>query len=198
VKKILAVLALIVAGALTAQAQINFNVTSTADAVHYRGAWTAGTTETALVDLKDSTADSSGYVNSLYLGGAFKLYSAAGFNSYLGTIEYEPTKALAAILKSTNISADYVRFTIHGDVGDTVPTVGNAYLTGGAGAEFDVAVNSSGSVVWEAVYAGWQNPGIFTVKSGLQVYLGGTSTTQSAKSAKIRRLLHLRTAKISE
>jgi hypothetical protein len=190
-KRIALALTLLLAFTLPALAQVTFNVTSTADAVHYHGAWTAGTTETGLFDLKDSTADSNGYVNSFYVGGAVKLYSAAGFNSYLAEFAYEPTKSLASVLKSTNISADYLRVSVNGSFGDMVPTVGSTFLTGGAGAEVDVAVTSSGSVVWDAIYGGWQNPGIFTIKSGLQVYVGGSSvSTQSAKAAKARRVAY--------
>jgi hypothetical protein len=179
----------------TAFAQLEPTITTSADGVHYRGAWYAGTTETVLINARTSAPSTAGYVNTTAIGGAFHLYSAGpGFNSYMGTISYEPTKALATFLNKVTpaISADYVRFSVHGDVGDTVPALGSPYFTGGAGAQVDVALMSSGALVWNTVYAGWQNPGIVIVKSGLQYYFGGTSSTaslQAPKSAKIRRVL---------
>ena len=175
-------------------AQLDPTVTTTADGVHYQGAWSAGTTETALVTARTSSESARGYVNTTNVGGIFHLYSAAGFNSYLGTVGYEPTKALDSFLRKVapSISTDYVRFSIHGDVGETVPSVGNPFITGGAGGEVDIALTQSGSLVWTTIYAGWQNPGVVIVKSGLQYYFGASSTsssTQSAKSAKVRRAL---------
>jgi len=83
---------------------------------------------------------------------------------------------------------------LRGGAGSTVPAVGNTFLTGFVGAGADVAINSSGSVVWNAIYGEWQNPGVVIVKSGLQVYFGGpsTGTAQSSAAAKLRRALLLK------
>lgn len=180
--------------ATPARAQLDPTVTTTADGIHYHGAWSAGNTETALITARASTPDSYGFVNTTSIGGVFHLYSAGpGFNTYAGTVSYEPTSYLASFLHKVtpSISADYVRFSLHGDVGDTVPTVGKSYITGGGGAQFDIALTSDGALVWNTVYAGWQNPGIVIVKSGLQYYFGNTTTTnvQSRKAVKLRRAL---------
>lgn len=198
-KRILGFIALIMFSSC-AMAQVTPAISSTADAVHYRGAWTVGTTETALVDVKDSTADTSGYVNSAYIGGNFHLYSDAGFNIYEGTVAYEPQKFLAALMTKVapNISADYVHFMVHGDVGDLVPTSGSPYITGGGGAEFGINLNSSGTAEWKIVRANWHNPGIWSVDSGITyTFLSSTSTAtvQSAKMAKLRRALKTKLAR---
>ena len=199
-KRILAFASLILFGTLAfAQTGISTGAGSTADAVHYRGAWTAGTTEYINIDLKDSTADTNGYVNSLYLGGLGRIYPTAGFDTYAGYAEYVPTKTLASLIKSTNIPADSFRVYVRGGLGETIPDNGNSFVTGFAGAGVDYAITSSGSVVWNTVYAEWQNPGVVVVKSGLQVYLGGssTATVQSAKAAKERRLFGLKRAHLT-
>ena len=194
-KKIVALLALALAGAAlaTAQTGITPGVGSTADAVHFRGTWTAGTTEYVDVDLKDSAADSNGYVNSLYIGGLGRIYSSAGFDTYAGYGEFVPTKTLAALIKGTNIPADSFRVYVRGGIGETIPSVGSPFVTGFAGAGASIAITSSGSVVWETVYAEWQNPGVVVVKSGLQVYFGGSNgSAQSKQAAKLRRSRLLR------
>jgi hypothetical protein len=197
-KRILAIVSLILFGA-SAFAQLTPTVSATADAVHYRGAWTAGNTETVLLDIRDSEAGTTGNVNSLYVGGQFRLYSAAGFNSYEGTFAYEPTKAMAAFLAKVapNVSADYVHILLHGDVGDTVPTVGSPFITGGGGAEIGVNLNTTGTASWKIVRAGWQNPGTWIVDTGITyTFLSSTSTatTQSSKLAKMRRALRAKLA----
>jgi len=65
---------LVVASALMAQTGIALSVGSTADAVHYHGTWTVGSTEFTNFDVKDSAADSNGYVNSIYLGALARNY----------------------------------------------------------------------------------------------------------------------------
>lgn len=188
---IIIALALILLTAVTAVAQTGITpvVGSTADAFHYHGSWYAGTTETAGIDVKDSTADSSGYVNSLYIGALGRLYSAGGFNSYGGYGEYVPTKTLAAFIKSTNIPADSFRVYFRGGVGETIPTgAGSPFVTGFAGGGASIAINTSGTIVWDTVYAEWQNPGVVVVKSGLQYYFGAAQA-QSAKAAATRRSL---------
>ena len=185
---------LVVASALMAQTGIALSVGSTADAVHYHGTWTVGSTEFTNFDVKDSAADSNGYVNSIYLGALARNYGTAGFSTYGGYAEYVPTKFIASVLKSTNIPADSFRVYLRGGAGSTVPAVGNTFLTGFMGAGADVAINSCGSVVWNAIYGEWQNPGLVIVKSGLQVYFGGTATgtPQSSAAAKLRRALLLK------
>ena len=183
-----------------AQAQLTPTISATADAVHYRGNWYAGNTETALVDIKDTTASTTGYVDSLFVGGNFRLYNAAGFNSYEGTVAYVPTKALAAFLAKVapNVSADYVHILLHGDVGDTVPTKGSPFITGGGGAEVGVNLNTSGTAEWKIVRAGWQNPGVWYVDTGITyTFLNGAnaSTVQSSKLAKLRRALRSKLAR---
>jgi hypothetical protein len=189
--------ALIFASVLSAQTGITLSVGSTADAVHYHGAWTVGSSEFATYDVKDSAADSNGYVNSIYLGALARNYGTAGFSTYGGYADYVPTKFVASVLKSTNIPTDSFRVYLRGGAGSTVPAVGNTFLTGFMGAGADVAINSSGSVVWNAIYGEWQNPGIVIVKSGLQVYFGGTATgtAQSSAAAKMRRALFLQRRK---
>lgn len=199
-KRILTFVSLVLFGTLAAFAQLTPTISATADAVHYRGSWTAGNTETALLDIKDSTASTTGYVNSLYVGGNFNLYSAAGFNSYKGEIAYEPTKALAGFLAKVapNVSADYVHVLLHADVGDTVPTVGSPFITGGGGGEFGVNLNTTGTAEWKIVRVNWQNPGVWAVDTGITyTFLSGTSssTVQSPKLAKLRRALHSKLAR---
>ena len=176
--------------AATAQTGITPSFTSTADAVHYRGSWTPGTTESFMYDVKDSPADASGNVDSFYLGALARSYGTAGFSTYGGYGQYEPTKFVAKYIGKTNIPADSFRVYVRGGVGNTVPAVGKAFFTGFVGAGASMALNSSGSVVWDAFYGEWQNPGVFIVKSGAQIYWGGNSTgnTQS-KAAKLRRAL---------
>jgi hypothetical protein len=198
-KRILAIASLVLFGTL-AFAQLTPTISATADAVHYHGAWTAGNTETVLLDIKDSTASTTGYVNSLYVGGNFRLYPDAGFNSYEGTVAYEPTKALATFLAKVapNVSADYVHLLFHADVGDTVPTVGSPFITGGGGGEFGVNLNTTGTAEWKIVRVNWQNPGVWAVDTGITyTFLSGTSssTVQSPKLAKLRRALRSKLAR---
>jgi hypothetical protein len=198
-KRVLTFAALILFGT-AAFAQITPTISATADAVHYRGNWYAGNTETALVDIKDTTASTTGYVDSLFVGGNFRLYNAAGFNSYEGTVAYVPTKALALFLAKVapNISADYVHILLHADVGDTVPTVGSPFITGGGGAEVGMNLNTSGTAEWKIVRAGWQNPGVWYVDTGITyTFLSGStdSTVQSSKLAKLRRALRSKLAR---
>ena len=107
-----------------------------------------------------------------------------------------PTKTLAKLIKGTNIPADSLRMYVRGGIGETIPDAGNPFLTGFAGAGLDYAITSSGSVVWNTVYAEWQNPGVVILKSGMQFYLNG-STTQSAKAAKLRRMLGMKRAHLT-
>jgi len=181
---------LLATAALYAQTGITPSFTTTADAVHYRNAWTAGTTQTISIDLKDSLAGTNGYVDSLFVGGMSREYGAAGFSTYGGYAEYVPTKTLASFIKSTNIPADSFRVYARGGLGTTVPAVGKSFFTGFAGAGVSVAVNQSGSVVWDTAYFEWQNPGIAVLKSGLQIYFGGAATSpQGGKAAVARRAL---------
>jgi hypothetical protein len=199
-KKFIATLVIILAGTAMSMAQtgITPGIGSTADAVHYHGAWTAGTTEYASFDAKDSTADTNGYVNSLYVGGLGRLYQSAGFTTYGGYAEYVPTKTLAWLVKSTNLPADSLRVYARGGVGETLPTVGSPFITGFGGVGASIALNTSGSIVWDTFYVEWQNPGVVVAKSGLQYYFtGSTASAQSAKAAKARRMLGLKRAHLT-
>ena len=182
-------ISLLAAAALFAQKGITPSFTTTADAVHFHNAWSAGTTQTISFDLKDSSPGTNGYVDSLFVGGMSREYGTAGFSTYGGYAEYVPTKTLAAFIKSTNIPADSFRVYARGGLGTTVPSVGNSFLTGYAGAGVSVAVNQSGSVVWDTAYFEWQNPGIVVLKSGLQIYFGGAAVSpQGGKAAMARRM----------
>jgi hypothetical protein len=184
---------ILVADLAFAQTGVTPGIATTGDAFHYHGGWYAGSTETASLDIKDSAADSNGYVNSVYVGAFGRLYEAGGFTSYGGYGQYTPTKTLAALIKATNIPADSFRVYVRGGIGETIPTVGSPFVTGFAGAGASLAITSSGSVVWNTVYAEWQNPGIVIVKSGLEFYLTGTNgSAQSSARAKLRRVLALR------
>jgi hypothetical protein len=192
-KRILSFIALTMFGAcaLAQSTGITPSVGTTADAVHYRGAWTFGPTNYAKIDLKDSSADSSGYVNTLYVGGLARTYGSAGFNTYGGFAEYEPTKYLEKVLKSTNLTADMIHVSARIGLGSTVPDSGSAYLTGFAGFDTSIAVNDSGTVTVHPLSLNWQNPGIFTITEGFQIYFGGSaasakSVAQSRKAARMR------------
>ena len=170
-----------------AQTGINFTGSTSADAVHFRGAWSAGATISEAGDVKDSTADANGNVNSLFAVADQKMYSGAGFTSILGGVEYVPTKYVCALFSKTNIPCDSFHLAIKGTVGTTMPTAGSNYVTGSVGINTAVALNNSGTVTWKPINVSWQNPGIFTVSSGLQYLFGGPSTI-SAQSQKARLL----------
>ncbi len=177
-----------VAANAQSQTGLNFSVGTDAVAAHYHGNWYAGTVINQKLDVKDSKSDANGYVDSLYVLGEQKLLGpTAGFNYYGGGFEVVPTKTLASFLKFTNIPADSFRVFARGTVGNTVPTVGNAYLTGSADAGLRMAITRSGSVVWNTVEAGWQNPGIFYVTSGLQAFWGGSTVNSQSKASVLIR-----------
>jgi hypothetical protein len=178
---------LVSAISLTAQTGINFTGSTNADAVHYRGAWSAGATISETVDVKDTVADANGNVNSILAIADQKMYSGAGFTSILGGAEYIPAKYVCALVGKTNIPCDSFHIAFKGTVGTTMPTVGHNYLTGSVGINTSIALNTSGTVVWKPVNWSWQNPGINTISSGLQ-YLFGGPTTVSAQSQKARLL----------
>ena len=185
-----------------AQTGITTGAGSTADAVHYQGVWTAGTTEYVNVDVLDSTADTDGYVNSLYAGGLARIYTAAGFETYGVYAQYVPTKSFAKLVKKTNIPTDSLRVYVRAGIGSTVPDTGNAFVTGFAGGGASYAITSSGSVVWNTIYGEYQYPGIAIVKTGMDVYLSklsssSTASVQSPMAAKLRRALHLQKAHLT-
>lgn len=174
-----------------AQTGINIGSGVSADAVHFRGAWTAGSTISQFTDVKDSAASANGYVDSYYALAQERLYSGAGFNSYLTGVQVVPTKLLNSLIGSTNIPSDSVQISARALIGATVPSAGGSRVTGGVGVSGAIALNQSGSIVWKTVDFSWQNPGVITVTSGVQFILGGPTTVsaQSSKAARLRRAL---------
>lgn len=179
---------LFIASLANAQTGLSFSAGDAAVALHYHGNWYAGTVVSEKLDVKDSAADTNGYVNSFYALGEEKVFSStSGFNYFGGGFELVPTKTLAAFLKNTNIPADSFRVYASGTVGNVIQTIGSSYLSGSVNAGASYALNQNGTIVWNTVQGGWQNPGIFYVSTGLQAIWGGSATTQSAKEAKLRR-----------
>jgi hypothetical protein len=173
----------------SAQTGLTFSTGTDVVAVHTNGTWYAGSIINQTLDVKDSTSDNNGYVNSFYLLGEQEIFtSTAGFNYYGGGFKYVPTKTLSSLLKGSNIPADSFRIFVRGSVGNVVPTVGSTYLTGVVGVGASYAVTRSGSIVWNTVQAGWQNPGTFYISTGGEIFFGGqTVNAQSAKAARFRR-----------
>ena len=85
--------------AATAQTGITPSFTSTADAVHYRGNWYTWHNRIIHVRREGFPSDASGNVDSFYLGALARSYGTAGFSTYGGYGQYEPTKFVQSSVK---------------------------------------------------------------------------------------------------
>ncbi len=157
-KRIFAItLAMVTFCAMTSAAQTGINVAvgTSAMAVHYQSNWYAVPLVYQTVDVKDWTPDANGYVNSLAVrGDEMDASATAGFKYFGGGFQFTPTRTLASLVKSTNIPADSVRIYFRGTVGSFIPNAGTSHITGNFGAGGSVALNQSGTIVWNTIEGG--------------------------------------------
>ena len=189
-KKVLAVVLLscFLAVFMSAQTGISVSTGTSALAVHKDGGWGVASMTYAAVPVWASTADSKGNVNMIAArADAFMPSSAMGFNYYGVGGTFTPTKWMASVLSKTLIPSDSLQFGLHASVGSYMPTIGTARPSGLFGVTASYALNQSGSVVWNVVEAGWLNPGVTYVSSGLKFYFNSPQAQASAKSLRRTR-----------
>ncbi len=166
---------------------LTFSVSSDAIGIHSNGAWYTGSLMDQRLNLIDSFPNKNGFVDSFYVIGEQEI-TTSGFNYYGGGFEYVPTRTFSSLLSHTNIPPDSLRLYLKGSVGGIIPTTGTSYLTGIAGAGLSYSLSPSGSIVWNTVNVGWQNPGTWYITSGLSLFFGNsTINTQSPKAAMLRK-----------
>jgi hypothetical protein len=177
---------------MSAQTGISVSTGTSALAVHKNGGWGVASMTYAAVPVWSTAADANGNVNMIAArADAFMPSSAMGFNYYGVGGTFTPTKWLTSVLSKTLIPSDSLQFGLHASVGSYVPTIGAARPSGLFGVTASAALNQSGSVVWNVVEAGWLNPGVTYVSSGLRYYFNSPQTSASAKSLRrVRRSLY--------
>jgi hypothetical protein len=192
-RKVLAVILFsFLAIVMSAQTGISVSTGTSALAVHKDGGWGVASLNYAAVPVWGSTADSTGNVNMIAArADAFMPSSAMGFNYYGVGGTFTPTKWMAYVLSKTLIPSDSLQFGLHASVGSYVPTIGAARPSGLFGVTASAALNQSGSVVWNVVEAGWLNPGVTYISSGLRYYFNSQQAQASTKSLRrVRRSLY--------
>lgn len=183
---ILAVFVLALCAVCLAQTGISIDASTSAVAIHKNASWSAANITTLSTPVWLSGADSTGYKNIVSFGAdAFVPDSSQGFTYYGVGGAIAPRKFLAKAFSWSAIPQDSIQFSLHGSVGEYVPSASgkSPRVSGLAGAKMQVALNKSGTVAWQAFDFGWTNPGVLYASSGFSFtnVFGATASSASAE-----------------
>jgi hypothetical protein len=180
--------------AATAQTGVQVETGSAAMFVDQSGQKAAADFTWVKVPFYSSPSDAQGYVNTVSLrADAFIPDSSLGWHLYGAGADFVPTKWLNKFGGRFLVPTDSLRFELNGTVGAYQPTVGSIRVAGIVGGTFSWALNSAGTVVWNAASCDYM-PGVPSVawgcSSGLTFGPFGGANVQSKKAGNLRKAAH--------
>jgi len=162
---------------------LSLTTQSSAVAVYFNGTYGLGNDTIASLNLVDFGKTKA---NHLSIGERTFIDTTHGFSIYGGDIGFTPN--IAPLLGKTNFPVGNFYVSFHASIGNGIPAAGPSHIAflGGLDAHYTLNQNSSGTLTWNTVEAGYGrfgNQNLGYVDSGLAYQFGGTHGTTTVSTA---------------
>jgi hypothetical protein len=185
---------LILAPPVNAQTGISVETGTAAMVAHQNGQTAAANLSWVIVPVYNSSPDVSGYTNTCGIrSDAFVPASPFAWGYYGAGVDCTPTKWLNKLGGKLLVPTDSIHLEFNGTVGAYNPNIGNSHVAGMVGGTVAWALNSSGTITWNALGCDYMlgvSPAAWGCTTGVSFGPFGGNNAQSAKSIKANRAMY--------